>query len=288
MDAIVSGVVLGGLYTLIAMGFVLTFITTRTLNFALGEFISAAGFFVIGAAAILGAPPAVLIAFAVLAAGAAGAVVERWIVRPFAKSEHDVRWLLTTVGLSLLMFNVLQNSQGAATRGLGMANIGGVLAVGPFRVGRQALSIAVLAVVITAVLVWITQRTTIGAVVRAVAEDRETVSLMGVNPAIIAVGSYMLAMAIAALAGVLWSAQVGVSLDLGAGLLVAGFAAAIMGGLDSFLGPLLGGVLYGVTTQVASFYAGTTFGSVAGLLLLVAILAVRPQGILGRVVGQKV
>ncbi|MTV26392.1 branched-chain amino acid ABC transporter permease [Nitriliruptoraceae bacterium ZYF776] len=288
MDAIVSGLVLGGLYALIALGFVLTFVTTRTLNFALGEFISAAGFLVIGAAAILGAPPAVLIAFAVLAAGAAGAVVERFVVRPFASGEHDVRWLLTTVGLSMLLLNLLQNSQGAATRSLGVANLAGTFAFGPLRVGRQALVIALLAVAVTAVLVWVTRRTTIGAVVRAVAEDRDTVGLMGVNPTVIAVGSYMLAMGIAALAGILWSAQVGVSLDLGATLLVAGFAAAIMGGLDSFVGPLLGGMLYGVTTQVTAYYAGSTLGSVAGLLLLVVILAVRPQGILGRVVGQKV
>ena len=288
MDALVSGLVLGGLYALVALGFVLTFVTTRTLNFALGEFISAAGFLVIGAAAILSAHPAALIAFAVLAAGAAGAFVERFVVRPFARGEHDVRWLLTTVGLSMLLLNLLQNSQGAATRSLGMANLAGAVAFGPIRVGRQALVIAVLAVVVTGVLVWFTQRTAIGAVVRAVAEDRDTVSLMGVNPTVIAVGSYVLAMSIAALAGVLWSAQVGVSLDLGATLLVAGFAAAIMGGLDSFLGPLVGGMLYGVTTQMTAFYAGSTLGSVAGLLLLVAILAVRPQGILGRVVGQKV
>jgi branched-chain amino acid transport system permease protein len=286
--ALASGLVLGGLYALVALGFVLTFMTTRTLNFALGEFISAAGFLVIGLSALFSVPTAVIVAAAVVTAGAAGAVVERWIVRPFAKSEHDVRWLLTTVGLSLLMLNLLQNSQGAATRALGVANLGGFIAVGPIRVGRQALMIAVLALVVTGVLVWVARRTTIGAIVRAVAQDRETVSLMGVNPTVIASGSYVLAMSIAAMAGVLWSAQVGVSIGLGSSLLVAGFAAAIMGGLDSLIGPIIGGMLYGVTTQVTAFYAGTTMGSVAGLLLLVLILAVRPQGIFGRVVGQKV
>jgi branched-chain amino acid transport system permease protein len=286
--ALLSGLVLGGLYALVALGFVLTFMTTRTLNFALGEFISAAGFLVIGLSALLSAPVAVIIAAAVVTAGAAGAVVERWIVRPFAKSEHDVRWLLTTVGLSLLMLNVLQNSQGAGTRSLGMANLGGYIALGPVRVGRQGLMIALLALVVTAGLVWVARKTTIGAIVRAVAEDRETVSLMGVNPTLIASGAYVLAMGIAALAGVLWGAQVGVSLELGSALLVAGFAAAIMGGLDSLIGPIVGGVLYGVTTQVTAFYAGTTMGSVAGLLLLVLILSVRPQGIFGHIVGQKV
>jgi branched-chain amino acid transport system permease protein len=286
--ALLSGLVLGGLYALVARGFVLTFMTTRTLNFALGEFISAAGFLVIGLSALLSAPVALIIATAVVTAGAAGAVVERWIVRPFAKSEHDVRWLLTTVGLSLLMLNVLQNSQGAGTRSLGMANLGGYIALGPVRVGRQGLMIALLALVVTAGLVWVARKTTIGAIVRAVAEDRETVSLMGVNPTLIASGAYVLAMGIAALAGVLWGAQVGVSLELGSALLVAGFAAAIMGGLDSLIGPIVGGVLYGVTTQVTAFYAGTTMGSVAGLLLLVLILSVRPQGIFGHIVGQKV
>jgi branched-chain amino acid transport system permease protein len=286
--ALLSGLVLGGLYALVALGFVLTFMTTRTLNFALGEFISAAGFLVLGLSAMLSAPTAVIIAAAVITAGAAGAVVERWIVRPFAQSEHDVRWLLTTVGLSLLMLNLLQNSQGAATRALNVATVGGYVTIGSVRVGRQGLMIALLALAVTFALLWTTRRTTIGAIVRAVSEDRETVSLMGVNPTLVASGAYVLAMGIVALAGVLWGAQVGVSLELGSALLVAGFAAAIMGGLDSLVGPLVGGVLYGVTTQVTAFYAGTTMGSVAGLLLVVLILAVRPQGIFGRVVGQKV
>jgi branched-chain amino acid transport system permease protein len=286
--ALLSGLVLGGLYALVALGFVLTFMTTRTLNFALGEFISAAGFLVLGLSAMLSAPTAVIIAAGVITAGAAGAVVERWIVRPFAQSEHDVRWLLTTVGLSLLMLNLLQNSQGAATRALNVATVGGYVTIGSVRVGRQGLMIALLALAVTFALVWATRRTTIGAIVRAVSEDRETVSLMGVNPTLVASGAYVLAMGIVALAGVLWGAQVGVSLELGSALLVAGFAAAIMGGLDSLVGPLVGGVLYGVTTQVTAFYAGTTMGSVAGLLLVVLILAVRPQGIFGRVVGQKV
>jgi branched-chain amino acid transport system permease protein len=286
MQAIVSGLVLGGLYALLALAFVLTYQATKTLNFALGEFVTAAGFLVVALAADL--PGWLSLVLAVLLVGLLGAGVERLVVRPFNAGVHDIRWLLTTAGLSLVMLDLLRNSQGGGTVAVGVGEIAGFVDVLDARVSTQSLLILALAVLLTVLLAWFTQRTRAGSVFRAVAEDRQTAALMGLNPGLVALGSYAAAMAVAALAGILWSVEVGLSIAVGPSLLVAGFAAAILGGLDSLLGALLGGLLYGLVTVVATYHVGTTFGGIIGLLLVVGLLAVRPQGLLGRAVRVKV
>jgi branched-chain amino acid transport system permease protein len=186
------------------------------------------------------------------------------------------------------MLDLLRNSQGGGTVAVGVGEIAGFVDVLDARVSTQSLLILALAVLLTVLLAWFTQRTRAGSVFRAVAEDRQTAALMGLNPGLVALGSYAAAMAVAALAGILWSVEVGLSIAVGPSLLVAGFAAAILGGLDSLLGALLGGLLYGLVTVVATYHVGTTFGGIIGLLLVVGLLAVRPQGLLGRAVRVKV
>ncbi|MDP9821900.1 branched-chain amino acid ABC transporter permease [Nocardioides massiliensis] len=287
MDSVLVGITIGGLYALVGLAFVLTFQTTRTLNFALGEFITAGGFAFLAFVA-LDLPAWLALAFAVVAIGILGAIIERLVVRPFNSGAHDIRWLLTTAGLSLIMLDLLRNSQGAGTRAVGDIGFDGFTAIAGVRVSTQLLFMLVLAVVVTLALTWFTQRTRVGTIFRAVAEDRETASLMGINPAVVALGAYALAMGIAALAGVMYSAEVGLSIGTGQSLLVAGFATAILGGLDSIPGALLGGLVYGVTSVVAMDLFGTAVGGVLGLVLTVVVLAVRPQGLLGRVVMEKV
>ncbi len=287
MDSIVVGITLGGLYGLIALAFVITFQTTRTLNFALGEFVTAGGFLFLALVG-LDVPGWVSLVLAVTLIGMLGAAVERFVVRPFNSGIHDIRWLLTTAGLSLIMLDLLRNSQGAGTRAIDEIGFDGFVSVVGTRVSAQSLLMFALAIVVTAALTWFTQRTRAGTVFRAVAEDRETAALMGLNPGMVALGAYALAMAIAAAAGILYSAEVGLSVSTGQSLLVAGFAAAILGGLDSIPGALLGGVIYGLVTVAATAWFGAAVGGVTGLVVTVLVLAVRPQGLLGRVVMEKV
>ena len=287
MDSVLVGITLGGLYGLVALAFVLTFQTTRTLNFALGEFVTAGGFVFLAMVAF-DLPAWLALALSVVLIGLLGAGVERLVVRPFNSGPHDIRWLLTTAGLSLIMLDLLRNSQGAGTSAVTGIGFQGFVSIAGFRVSAQMLALLVIAVLLTIALTWFTQRTKFGSVFRAVAEDRETASLMGINPSLVALGAYSMAMGIAALSGVMYSAEVGLSIGTGQSLLVAGFATAILGGLDSIPGALLGGLVYGVTTVVATEWLGTAVGAVIGLLVTVVVLAIRPQGLMGRVVMEKV
>ncbi|MCD9197674.1 branched-chain amino acid ABC transporter permease [Aeromicrobium wangtongii] len=287
MDSVLVGITLGGLYGLVALAFVLTFQTTRTLNFALGEFITAGGFAFLAAVA-LDLPAWLAVVIAVLVIGLLGMVTERIVVRPFNSGPHDIRWFLTTAGLSLIMLDLLRNSEGSGTRALNGIGVEGFTSIAGTKVSSQFLLILALAIGVTLALTWFTQRTTLGTIFRAVAEDRETASLMGLSPGLVALGAYAIAMSIAAAAGIMYSAEVGLSIGTGQGLLVAGFAAAILGGLDSIPGAMVGGLAYGVSTVVATDWLGTAVGGVIGLVVTVLVLAVRPQGLLGRVVMEKV
>ena len=288
MDVVVSGIVSGGIYALIAQSFVLTFLTTRTLNFAVGEFIAVAAFLGLAVAGWGWLPVAGKVALAVIAVAVAGAVFYRLVIVPFSTGGvNDVRWLLGTVGVSFVLLNLLTNGEGANPQNLGFARIDAFPRILGARLSGQSLLLAGLAVVITVGLVLMTTRTPLGSYMRAVSSDARTASLMGVSPRVIGMLAYALAMAIAALAGVLWSAEVGATPGLGGQLLVGSFAVAIIGGLTSLWGPLVAGVIYGVVTQLVSYHVDALSGQVSGLLLVVAVLVFRPEGLMGRRVEAK-
>jgi branched-subunit amino acid ABC-type transport system permease component len=283
MDAVVLGLVLGGLYALLAQSFVLTFITTKTLNFAVGEFVALGAFLVLAVAGWSWLPDVGKLALGVVVAGLAGALAYRFLVLPFmTEGEHDVRWLLSTVALSFVMLNLITNVEGPSPQRSETARLSGSVDVLGAGVSKQQLLIAVLAVVVTVLLVVASRKTPAGLVMRAVSQDPETTSLMGVSPRLVGMVTYAVAMGIAALTGTLYAATVGASPVMGAPLLVASIAVAVVGGLSSLWGPLLGGALYGVLSEVASYEFGAIWGETAGLLLVIAVLVWRPQGLLGR------
>lgn len=289
MEILVNGLILGGLYALLAQGFVLTFLTTRTLNFAIGEFVAIGGFVALALASWSWLPDVGKLALAVVVTGVLGAICYRLVVEPFSKQgPQDVGWLLSTVGLSFIIQNLLTNSEGAAPQRLDVTHVSGVGEFAGVGFSWQALLIAVLAVLVTFGLVVMTKRTALGLLMRAVSEDSETAALMGVSPRRVGMLAYAIAMGLAGLAGVLWAGEVSLAPDIGAPLLVAAIAVAVIGGLSSFWGPLLGGAIYGVTTQFASYEFGGVWGQIAGLLIVIVVLVVRPEGLIGKRMEVKV
>lgn len=283
MDSLVLGLVLGGLYALLAQSFVLTFTTTKTLNFAVGEFVALGAFVVIAVVGWSWLPDVGKLAVGVLVAAVVGAAAYRFLVLPFmTEGEHDVRWLLSTVALSFVLLNLITNVEGPSPQRSETARLSGSVDVLGAGVSKQQLLIAVLAVVVTVLLVVASKKTPAGLVMRAVSQDPETTSLMGVSPRLVGMVTYAVAMGIAALTGTLYAATVGASPVIGAPLLVASIAVAVVGGLSSLWGPLLGGALYGVLSEFASYEFGAIWGETAGLLLVIAVLVWRPQGLLGR------
>jgi branched-chain amino acid transport system permease protein len=283
VEPVVTGLVLAGLYALLAQSFVLTFITTRTLNFAIGEFVALGAFATMAVASWSWLPTPAKVAVGFFAAGFVGALVYRFLVIPFmTQGEHDVRWLLSTVAVSFVMLNLMTSVEGPSPQRSDTAKIDGSITILGTGVSKQQLLLAGISLVISLLLIVVTQRTSIGVTMRAVSQDPDTASLMGVSPRAVGIGAYFVAMGLAGLAGVLYAASVGASPVMGEPLLVASIAVAIVGGLGSLWGPLGGAVLYGVLSQYASYQWGAIWGETAGLLLVIAVLVWKPEGLLGR------
>lgn len=287
MEIVVAGLAAGGLFALVAQGFVLTFLTTNTLNFALGEFMVVAAFLALGLSSWSWLPAPAKIVLVVAVVGVLGALTYRAIVLPFSSGHNDTRWLLSTVGLSFIIINLTTNGEGVLRQPLGYGGTDAVVEVVGVRLQAQQGLIALAAVLVTVVLVLVTRMTGLGTRMRAVSEDPEAASLMGISPERVGMIAYGMAMSVVALAGVLWAAEVGVSPQLGEPLLVGAFAAGIIGGLTSLWGPLLGGGIYGLVTAAVGESAGVMWGEVSGLVVVLAVLMFRPEGLLGRRVDVK-
>jgi branched-chain amino acid transport system permease protein len=287
VEIVVAGLAAGGLFALVAQGFVLTFLTTNTLNFALGEFMVVAAFLALGVSSWGWLPAAAKIVVVVVVVGTLGAWTYRLIVLPFSSGDNDTRWLLSTVGLSFIIINLTTNGEGVLRQPLGYGGTDEVVELLGVRLQAQQGLIALTAIAVTVVLVLLTRMTGLGTRMRAVSEDAEAASLMGISPERIGMIAYGLAMGVVALAGVLWAAEVGVSPQLGEPLLVGAFAAGIIGGLTSLWGPLLGGGIYGLVTAGVGESAGVMWGEVSGLVVVLGVLMFRPEGLLGRRVDVK-
>jgi len=186
------------------------------------------------------------------------------------------------VAVSFILLNLIANVEGPAPQRSETARIDGSVTILGAGVSKQQLLLAVVSVAISLLIILLTKKTSVGLTMRAVSQDPETASLMGVSPRVIGMGAWAVAMGLAGLAGVLYAAVVGASPVMGETLLVASIAVAIVGGLGSMWGPLLGGVLYGVLSQVASYEWGAVWGETAGLLLVIGVLVWKPEGLLGR------
>ncbi|MEV0109259.1 branched-chain amino acid ABC transporter permease [Nocardia sp. NPDC050799] len=287
MEIVIAGLAAGGLFALVAQGFVLTFLTTNTLNFALGEFMVVAAFLALGASSWGRLPTAAKFMLVIVVVGVLGASTYRLIVLPFSSGHNDSRWLLSTVGLSFIIINVTTNGEGVLRQPLDYGGTDEVVEFLGVRLQAQQGLIAMTAVLVTIALVMVTRMTGLGTRMRAVSEDAEAASLMGISSQRIGMIAYGLAMSVVALAGILWAAEVGVSPQLGEPLLVGAFAAGIIGGLTSLWGPLLGGGIYGLVTAAVGDFAGVMWGEVSGLLVVLAVLMFRPEGLLGRRVELK-
>jgi branched-chain amino acid transport system permease protein len=286
VHVIVSGLATGSIYALMALALVIIYNATRTLNFAQGEMLMVSTFVAWAVQRALGLPLAATLLVAVVAAAALGFVVERVIIRRAIGATHwDV--LIITLGLSLML---------RAGAGLAWTHdefpfpsfFGNrPIAVGPVRLAPVSLGIIGASLVIMAGLYALFRWTALGRAMRAVAQNQRAARLMGISVERVYSLSWMLAAVVGAIAGVLVAPVVFLSSKMGL-IVISGFTAAVLGGFGSMPGAVLGGMLLGVIENLAPLYLPSGIRYAVPFIVLVAILLVRPAGLLGRVEQRKV
>lgn len=302
LQALLSGAAVGSAYALVALGFSVTFTTTKTLNFSHGEFVSAGAFMGMSVLFLAlgkplssnsfgGAEPGSVVQMlalltAVIAMGLVGWVLYLVGVRPFAR-KPGMSWVMSTLGFGV----VLQS--------IGLAIWGPKPVVVPSPVGDEVIRLAgvgirpqemlmlLLCVAIMVVFDHVMRKTMIGKAMRAVAHNPGIASLMGINVTAMMVGAFVVSSGLAGLSGFLLAPIAQASLFMGLSVGLKGFSAAMVGGLNNARGCVVGGFMLGIMESLVNLWSAQ-WREVAIFALVILVLTFRPTGLFGSKLVQKV
>ena len=289
LQYLISGISIGSIYAIIALGYTMVYGIAKMLNFAHGDVIMVGGYISYCTTSYLGLPGWVSVIFAVVVCTVLGAVIEGLAYRPL-RQAGSLAVLITAIGVSYFLQNAAQLIWGATPKNftslvsfevpalLSRLNVSGVMLV---TVGACIL--------IMLVLTWFTSKTKLGKAMRACSEDRGAAQLMGINVNRTISMTFAIGSALAAIAGVLLCSYSPV-LQPTTGSMpgIKAFTAAVFGGIGSIPGAFLGGVLLGIIEAMARAYLSTNLANSIVFAVLIVVLLVKPSGLLGKYVPEKV
>ncbi len=288
IQLIYSGIALGMIYAVIAFGYQLTFATSGTLNFGQGESLMLGALVGLTLVDTLGLNYWLMIPIVCLFGLVQGALVERIGVKPALRIKSEFGWIMSTIALGIIFRNVAENVWGRDD-----LKFPSPLPESPIHLfGANVLPMELLVVVgallMMAAVEFFNRRSIYGKAVVATSNDRDAAGLMGINTSLVITFSYALSSMAAAFAGVLVAPLTLTGATMGAVLRLKAFAVAIIGGLSSGMGMLVGGVILGIAETTTAFYISTGYKDVPGLVLLLLVLAVKPAGLFGKTAIKKV
>ncbi len=287
LSALITGLGLGSMYGLLALGYHVTYAVSATVNFAQGSAMMLGAVFAYTFAVRLGWPLPVAVLLALALCAAYGALVELAAVRPFTRRGSNA-WLMATVALGIVADNAVLFTFGKEPRGFNMPWASGSLHV--FGVGVSALQLAipVAGIALAAALHFYSRRTRGGKAMLAVVQNPDAARLMGINVPRAIAASYALSSAFAGAAGILIAPLFNVHSDMGTVFGLKAFAVAILGGLTSAWGVMIAGILFGVVESLITALLGSTYTQILSFGLVIVALALMPNGLFGRAAVKKV
>lgn len=290
LSYLISGISLGSVYAIIALGYTMVYGIAKMLNFAHGDVIMVGAYICFFATSRWGLPPIIGVLLAMVVCTALGIVIERTAYKPL-RSAPSLAVLITAIGVSYFLQNSAQLLWSSNPKVFTP-----VVAEDSLKLFNGQLSISFIAivtvaacVVIMAVLTWFTKRTKMGKAMRACSEDKGAAQLMGINVNLTISVTFAIGSALAAIAGVLLcSAYPTLMPTTGSMPGIKAFTAAVFGGIGSIPGAMLGGILLGIIEIFGKGYVSTQLSDAIVFAVLIIILLVKPAGLLGKQVSEKV
>ncbi|HEX3467411.1 MAG TPA: branched-chain amino acid ABC transporter permease [Candidatus Elarobacter sp.] len=277
---VLSGVVDGAIFALVAAGFVLIYQVTGLINFAQGEF-AMIGAMTAASLATAGMPTLAAAGIAIVAAAVVGALCYLLAIRP-ARASTGVTLIFITLGLDVALRGLGLFVWGTNPLSLNAFSTGNAIQILGGALPPQAMWVVGSDVVVFVALYLFFRHTYAGTAVRAAVANPPIASTFGIPLRTFAFWSFVVAAAIGGLGGVMIAPITSATYDMGLTLGLAGFVAAVLGGLDSLPGALIGGFVLGIVEHVAGGLLSTGWEQGIGFLILVLVLVLRPQGLLGR------
>jgi len=282
----IAGLKSGAIYALVALGFTIVYASTGAINFAQGEFYMLGGMLGVWFTS-LGLPIPLAALLAVLGAAAIGALFEVLAVKPISDGD-PLRIIMVTIGGSVVLRQLALHVFGPDELPLAPFTEGPSLKFLGAAVERQTLWVWVLTAVTVAVLAVVYRRTPFGRAMRATAIRRDAARLVGIDASGMVTASFALAAGLGALAGLAVAPLTQTAFDVGAGIGVKGFAAAILGGLGNPVAAVGGGLILGLLESMTAGYLNPLYKDAVALVVLLGVLFIRPQGLLGGSKREKV
>lgn len=301
LQALTSGLALGGIYALVALGFSITHTTTRTLNFGQGEFLVGGAF--VGVAMLLllaGKGPVGVLAAAdvsllrysgalvasVVVLGVLGALMYFIAVRPFF-GMTGMAWVMSTIGFGIILQNAALAIWGAGSVAVPSPLGEGVIRIAGAGIRPQEILVLATTAVVMLALDHVLRRTRIGKAVRAVAANPQAAELMGINVGAIVVLAFVTSSGLAGMAGLLIAPITTASVFMGLTIALKAFSSAIVGGLTNPRGCIAGGFLLGVIEALVGLWHAE-LREITIFVLIIAVLVIKPEGLFGQKPFEKV
>ena len=290
LSFLISGISLGSIYAIIALGYTMVYGIAKMLNFAHGDVIMVGAYICFYATARFELPAIVGVILAIIVCTVLGIVIERLAYKPL-RAAPILAVLITAIGVSYFLQNAAlllwSSNPKVFTSVIPKGNIS--LFGGQLTIPYVTLVTIVVCIIIMIALVWFTSKTKMGKAMRGVAEDKGAAELMGINVNATISITFAIGSALAAIAGVLLcSAYPTLMPTTGSMPGIKAFTAAVFGGIGSIPGAMIGGILLGIIEILGKAYVSTELGDAIVFAVLIVVLLVKPQGLLGKPMREKV
>jgi branched-chain amino acid transport system permease protein len=288
VSALITGLGLGSMYGLLALGFYVTYAVSNTVNFAQGSTMMLGAVLAFSFGVTFGWPMPLAIALALALCMLWGVVVERIAVRPFV-ARGSSSWLMATVALGIILDNAVLFTFGKDPRGLPSSWLTSqAVSLGGINLQPLQILIPVVGLSIAIGLHLVSTRTTYGKALLAVVQNSDAARLMGINVTATVIAAFAISGLFAGIAGVLIAPLFNVSSTMGTLFGIKAFAVAILGGITSASGVMLAGLVYGLIEALVTALLGSVYTQIVVFTVVILALAVMPNGLLGRAAVNKV
>ena len=288
LQTLISGLSLGSIYALIALGYTMVYGIAKMLNFAHGDIIMVGAYAIITAVFSMGMPPVVAVLFSIVICAVLGVLVEFLAYRPLRQAP-PLTVLITAIGVSYFLQSVALLIFGSEQKAFPAIISLPTITIGAVQIDGITLATLVITAIIMIALTLFINRTRLGKAMRAVSEDKGAAELMGISVNRTITITFAIGSALAAIASLFYgSAYVYIRPTTGAMPGIKAFTAAVFGGIGSIPGAMLGGILLGIIEQFSKTYISTLWADAIVFGVLVIVLVVKPTGLLGKKISEKV